>query len=158
MVGWFDAVEKGDVLRFGGCQDLMINKIDVLGHGEDWSGHLKICTHYVDTNGQRHGYVPRSDTLRRQLRPVYIELPGWSEPLADVRSFAGLPANARRYIAWMVRATLDVATRGGSSPVPLPHVRYIGVGPEPEQIIRDVPPTPELLRLADDDALVGEGR
>ena len=30
MVGWYDAVEKGDVLRYGGYQDLMINKIDAL--------------------------------------------------------------------------------------------------------------------------------
>jgi adenylosuccinate synthase len=26
MVGWYDAVEKGDALRYGGYQDLMINK------------------------------------------------------------------------------------------------------------------------------------
>ncbi|MGJ3241405.1 MAG: adenylosuccinate synthetase [Opitutales bacterium] len=155
MVGWFDAVEKGDVLRFGGCQDLMINKIDVLGHGDDWAGNLKICTHYVDTNGVAYGYVPRSDTLRQRLKPAYVELPGWREALTEVRSFADLPVNARRYIAWMVRATLDVASRNGTSPVPLPHVRYIGVGPAPEQIIRDVPPTPDLLALAADSALVG---
>ena len=30
MVGWYDAVEKGDALRYGGFQDLMINKLDAL--------------------------------------------------------------------------------------------------------------------------------
>ena len=39
MVGWFDAVEKGDTLRYGGFQDLMINKIDALGALPDWKGN-----------------------------------------------------------------------------------------------------------------------
>jgi adenylosuccinate synthase len=43
MVGWFDAVEKGDVLRYGGFQDLMINKADALTHSGEWKGDLLIC-------------------------------------------------------------------------------------------------------------------
>ena len=27
MVGWYDAVEKGDALRYGGFQDVMINAV-----------------------------------------------------------------------------------------------------------------------------------
>ena len=30
----------------------------------------------------------------------------------------------------------------------LPNLRYLGVGPQPSQIIKDVPATPELVRLA----------
>ena len=30
MVGWYDAVEKGEALKYGGFQDLVINKIDAL--------------------------------------------------------------------------------------------------------------------------------
>jgi len=33
--------------------------------------------------------------------------------------------------------------------VALPNLRYIGTGPDPDQIIRDVPPTKELLKLAE---------
>jgi adenylosuccinate synthase len=29
----------------------------------------------------------------------------------------------------------------------LPNLRYLGVGPEPSQIIKDVPATAELIRL-----------
>ena len=30
----------------------------------------------------------------------------------------------------------------------IPNLRYLGVGPEPSQIIKDVPPTVELVKLA----------
>ena len=67
-----------------------------------------------------------------------------------MRRFADLPANARRYTAAMMRAILDVAYDGGLRPVDdrLPNLRYLGVGPEPSQIIKDVPRTADLLRLA----------
>ena len=38
MVGWFDAVEKGDALRFGGFQDLIVNKLDALTYSDSWQG------------------------------------------------------------------------------------------------------------------------
>ena len=149
MVGWFDAVEKGDAIRFGGVQDLMINKIDVLGAGDDWSGELKICTHYVDADGKAYYTVPRNEALRKQLTPVYVSLPTWTEDISTVRSFADLPQNARTYIGWMVKATLDVAYQGSiPEDAELPNVRYIGVGPEPKQIISDLPDTRALLNEA----------
>jgi len=148
MVGWFDAVEKGDAIRYGGCQDLMINKIDVLGHGDDWQGNLKICVAYEDDNGNQYLGVPRSDAVRRQLKPVYREVPSWSEDLRVCRKWDQLPENARRYVAAMMKATIDAATRNGNSRVPLPNLRYLGVGPMPNQIIKDIPNTPTLLELA----------
>jgi len=33
-------------------------------------------------------------------------------------------------------------------PKDLPNLRYLGVGPLPSQIIKDVPPTLELIKLA----------
>jgi adenylosuccinate synthase len=47
----------------------------------------------------------------------------------------------------MMRATLDVAYHGESWPAKVPNLRYLGVGPEPSQIIKDVPPTAELVKL-----------
>lgn len=143
MVGWFDAVEKGDALRYGGCDDLVINKLDALSGAK----RLKICTAYERPNGERLIGVPRSDPERRTLRPVYAELEGWVEDLCDCRSFDALPRNAQRYLAVCVQATLAVASRGGH-PAVAPNVRYVGVGPDPAQIINDVPPTPELLSFA----------
>ncbi len=148
MVGWYDAVEKGDALRYGGYQDVMINKLDALTHCGEWNGDLLICTAYEDASGKRHHHVPRNDAIRKTLRPVYTKHPGWTEDVSKVRTFVGLPNNAQRYVAAMVKSLLDVAYHGEPLPAKLPNLRYLGVGPEPSQIIKDVPTTAELLKLA----------
>jgi adenylosuccinate synthase len=147
MVGWFDAVEKGDALRYGGFHDLVINKLDALSWSGAWQGgELLICTAYRAPDGSVLQHVPRNMELHRSLRPVYRQLPGWGEDISGVRSFAGLPAAARRYVANMLEATLTVACGPrGDWPASLPNVRYIGVGPDPEQIIGDIPSTDRLL-------------
>ncbi len=149
MVGWYDAVEKGDALRYGGFQDLMINKLDALTHSGAWNSELLICTAYEDATGRRHDHVPRNEAVRKTLRPVYTRHPGWAEDISTVRTFAGLPRNAQRYVAAMMRSLLNVAYADGVRPADarLPNLRYLGVGPEPSQIIKDVPATAELIRL-----------
>ena len=147
MVGWFDAVEKGDTLRYGGFHDLMINKTDALTYHGDWSGDLLICGSYEDAQGKRYHHVPRNEAVRKTLRPVYQSYAGWSEDISKVRHFADLPKNAQHYIAAMMRATLDVAYHGEHWPSALPNLRYLGVGPEPSQIIKDVPATADLIKL-----------
>ena len=148
MVGWYDAVEKGDTLRYGGFQDLMINKLDALTYSGDWSGELLLCTAYEDPTGRRHAHVPRNEAVRKSLRPVYARYPGWSEDVSKVRTFSGLPVNARRYVAGMIKAVLDVAYAGEARPAQLPNLRYLGVGPLPSQIVKDVPATADLVKLA----------
>lgn len=149
MVGWFDAVEKGDALRYGGFQDVMINKSDALTHSGDWRGELLICTAYEDAQGKRYAHVPRNEAVRKTLRPVYTKHAGWSEDISQVRRFADLPKNAQHYVAAMMKTTLDVAYAGETWPGPdkLPNLRYLGVGPEPSQIIKDVPATAQLVKL-----------
>jgi adenylosuccinate synthase len=50
----------------------------------------------------------------------------------------------------MMKTTLDVAYEGTAWPAAnqLPNLRYLGVGPEPSQIIKDVPSSAELVKLA----------
>lgn len=148
MVGWYDAVEKGDVLRYGGFQDLMINKLDALTWSGEWRGDVLICTAYEDASGRRYNHVPRNEAVRKSLRPVYARYPGWSEDISHVRRFADLPRNARRYAAAMLKTVFDLAYAGESWPSALPNLRYLGVGPLPSQIIKDVPPAKELIKLA----------
>jgi len=150
MVGWFDAVEKGDALRYGGYQDLMLNKSDALTHAGAWRGDLQICVAYVDPQGKRYAHVPRNEAVRRTLKPVYTSHPGWAEDISQVRHFADLPKNAQRYVAAMLKSILDVAYAGEPWPAAakLPNLRYLGVGPEPSQIIKDVPATADLVKLA----------
>lgn len=145
MVGWFDAVEKGDALRYGGYQDLALNKLDALSYGGDWQGgELALCVAYEAPDGSRVAHVPRDDAFRRTLKPVYKMLPGWSEDLSGIRRFADLPAAARRYVAEVMAAIVAVAY-GNRQPAVLPNLRYIGVGPLRSQIIKDVPTTGQLL-------------
>ncbi len=151
MVGWCDCVEKADALRYGGFQDIVINKLDALSPAGEWTGdELLVCTGYADALGQVYSHVPRNDALRRTLRPVYSRLPGWTEDISKVRSFAALPANARRYIAFVMKTLVDNAFNGvlPADPALLPNLRYIGVGPDPSQIIKDVPATAELIKMA----------
>ncbi len=150
MVGWFDAVEKGDALRYGGFQDLIINKLDALTYSGDWlGGELLICVAYLAPDGTRYQQVLRDSAFRQTLRPVFLQYPGWSEDISKIRSFDDLPTNAKRYVAGMVKGTLDIAYRDGHRPKILPNLRYIGVGPEPAQIIDDVPETAALLSLVE---------
>lgn len=148
MVGWYDAVEKGDALRYGGYQDLVLNKLDALTYAGDWQGELQICTAYEDATGNTVYHVPRDDNYRRTLKPVYKKLPGWSEDISSVRTFSELPAAAQTYVAWMMRALIEVANHGDANKNKIPNLRYIGVGPAPSQIIKDVPEISELLKLA----------
>ncbi len=147
MVGWYDAVEKGDALRYGGFQDVMINKLDALTYSGAWNGELLICTAYQDSSGKRYTHVPRNELTRKSLKPVYVAYPGWSEDVSGARKFSDLPVAARRYVAAMVKSLLDVAYANEPWPKELPNLRYLGVGPLPSQIIKDVPPTSELVKL-----------
>lgn len=149
MVGWFDAVEKGDALRYGGFQDLAINKIDALSQNEEWAGSLKICVAYQDKAGNRISHVPRDETYRSELKAVYEDYEGWTEDISSVRRFDDLPIQAQKYVAGMVKGICDVAYEG-SDPATLVNLRYIGVGPDPDQIIKDVPETRELLAILTD--------
>jgi adenylosuccinate synthase len=47
----------------------------------------------------------------------------------------------------MVRSLIEVA-HPDKLPAVLPNLRYLGVGPLPSQIIKDVPATAELIKLA----------
>jgi adenylosuccinate synthase len=77
---------------------------------------------------------------------VYTQHAGWAEDISGIRKFADLPKNAQRYTAAMVRSLIEVAYPE-KLPAVLPNLRYLGVGPEPSQIIKDVPSTADLLAL-----------
>ncbi len=148
MVGWSDLVEKADALRYGGYDDMVLNKLDALSpHGEWKGGDLQLCTGYRDSAGKIHQGVPRNDAVRRQLQPIYATLPGWTADITKVRSYAQLPPEARRYVAFTMAEIVRLAARGGELAT-LPNLRYIGVGPDPEQIISDIPSTRELIKQA----------
>ncbi|MEK9772010.1 MAG: adenylosuccinate synthetase [Opitutae bacterium] len=145
MVGWFDAVEKGNALRYGGFDQIVINKLDALTLDNTVTPELKICTAYKLPDGKITKLVPRNESLRQKLQPIYQTLPGWTDELRGLTSFAELPAEAQDYIAVMLSSLVDVAYPNGWKNEKLPEIRFIGVGPDPGEIISDLPPAFDLL-------------
>jgi adenylosuccinate synthase len=50
-----------------------------------------------------------------KLKPVYVELPGWSQSTAGARSLDELPENARAYIKYIenvIEAPVDIISTG----------------------------------------------
>jgi len=125
----------------------MINKIDALTWAGDWNDDLLICTGYRTTDGKILRHVPRHEEVRKTLTPVYERHVGWGEDISEARQWADLPAAAQRYVAAMMKAIVSCAYAGEPLPAVLPNLRYLGVGPLPAQIIKDVPSTAELLKL-----------
>lgn len=149
MVGWFDAVEAGWALKHAGAHELILNKLDVLNLQGDWQGPLKICTSYKKPDGTLVYDLPTSDAERQKLTPVYEETPGWTEEISHLRHFSQLPEAAQVYVAKLYRASVMAAFDNN---IPrdalLPPLRFIGVGPNPGQVIMDVPEPGRLLTLS----------
>ena len=92
-VGWFDSVVMRHSRRVSGITNLSLNCIDVLS-GLDT---VKICVAY-DLDGERIDYYPASLEQLKRCKPIYEELPGWSEDITGVRHLDELPENARNYV------------------------------------------------------------
>jgi len=125
----------------------VINKLDALTLDPSVPPTIKICVAYRTAGGQIIKKVPRTEALRRQLSPVYEAFPGWEEDLRKVKSFGALPLHAKEYIARMLSSVIDVAYPDGWLGKKLPQLRFIGVGPDPSEIISDLPTTEEILQI-----------
>ena len=97
--GWFDAVAIKQVVQINSLSGLCLSKLDVL----DGLPKIRICIGYEDANGEP--VRPRFDSeYYSEIRPVYEDLPGWTESTAGARSLDDLPAAARDYIARIEQA------------------------------------------------------
>lgn len=91
--GWFDAVVVRTAARLSGLNAMALTKIDVLSG----LSTLRVCTGYRYRD-REYDEVPASAHTLDQVTPIYEELPGWTEPLTDMRSLDALPRNARQYV------------------------------------------------------------
>ncbi len=119
-VGWLDLVAVRYSAMLSGATSLAVTLMDVL------SGlpRLRICTKYEVAGGEpavTDRFIPDGDLLA-DVRPVYTELPGFTEDITAVRSRADLPGAARAY--------LDLIEEVVGVPI-----RLIGVGPARDQVI-----------------------
>jgi len=92
-VGWFDSVVLRHARRVSGITDLSINSIDVLT-GLDT---VKICVAY-ELDGKEITEYPANLNDLKRCKPIYEELPGWTEDITSVQSLEALPENARHYL------------------------------------------------------------
>lgn len=92
-VGWLDTVVLRHARRVSGLDYLALMLFDVLS-GLDT---LKICVAY-ELDGRRIESMPPTIPQLQRCKPVYEELPGWSEDISGVKSIGKLPEAARNYI------------------------------------------------------------
>ena len=125
--GWLDLVILRYAAQINGLDEFALTKLDVLSGLE----RLKVAVAYV-----REGAGPERSRRERievfpaefgveslaEWKPIYEELPGWTEDISGARSRDELPPAAREYVA---RIEEEVG-------VP---ITLIGVGPGREQTI-----------------------
>jgi adenylosuccinate synthase len=92
-VGWMDAVPLRYAVAVNSVSSIMLNKLDILSGLET----VRLCVAY-QIDGRRIETWPSSGAALGRAVPIYEDFPGWAEPIHDVRSLAGLPENARRYV------------------------------------------------------------
>jgi adenylosuccinate synthase len=114
--GWLDLVALRHAARLNGMTEMIMTKADVL-QGLDV---VRVCVAY-ELDGQR---THRADPRRLgEVRPLYEELPGFRESLAECRRAEDLPRTVRRIVE-----LAEVQTGVG--------VSWLSVGPAREQSIR----------------------
>ncbi len=91
--GWFDAMLLKYSARINGIQEMAVTKLDVLSHLDE----IQVCTGYR-LNGKILKTFPTDEKRLDNLKPVYESIPGWRQPLTDIKQYNDLPDNAKRYI------------------------------------------------------------
>ena len=117
--GWFDAVSMKYAVLVGGLTSIALTKIDVFDHFDE----IKICTAYKDIrNGKIYTSYPENVFIHKYLEPVYETHKGWNTDITNIRNFADLPENTRKYIK-RLEEILEVP------------VSTVSVGPDREQTV-----------------------
>jgi adenylosuccinate synthase len=91
--GWFDSVAARFSHRLNGFTGAAVTRLDVL----DTFPKLKICAAYK-LGGKVISDFPASLAELDKCVPVYEELDGWMTPTSDIRTYAKLPSEARKYL------------------------------------------------------------
>lgn len=116
-IGWLDLVAVRYAAMLNGITEIAITLLDVLAGFET----IRVCTAYRTNEGTTDVFPPDADDLAR-VAPVWTELPGFTDEIANARVRAELPRHAKAYIEFI------------ESTVGLP-IRIVGVGPDREQTI-----------------------
>jgi adenylosuccinate synthase len=91
--GWFDAPIARYATRVNGLTDFFLTKLDVLTGWEQ----IPVCVAY-EIDGKRVEELPYNQTDFHHAKPIYENLPGWSEDITKAKTFSDLPKNAQGYV------------------------------------------------------------
>ena len=117
--GWFDAVTMRYAVLVGGLTTIALTKVDVF----DQFDEIKVCTAYKDTrNGKIYNSYPTDVYMHKYLEPVYESHQGWKSNITDIKNYAELPENCKKYLA-RLEELLGVP------------ISIVSVGPDREQTI-----------------------
>ncbi|CAB5009111.1 unannotated protein [freshwater metagenome] len=94
--GWFDAPIARFATRINGLTDTFLTKLDVLT-GFD---QIPVCVAY-DVDGTRYEELPMTQTGFHHAKPIYENMPGWTEDISGAREVSDLPINARNYVKFL---------------------------------------------------------
>lgn len=113
--GWLDLVALKYAVMINGVTKLVITKSDVLDNFDE----IRIATAFHNHNGTVNK-LPFS--LEEELQPLYVEMKGWTTPVASCKTMEELPPRFKRFIQFIEKET----------GVP---VEIISVGPDRTQTI-----------------------
>ena len=115
--GWLDLNVVKFSNKLNGFNSINLTKLDVLTGIET----LKVATHYELDGNKLVGSFPSDVNELARCKPVYTDMPGWSEDITKVTSFEGLPENAQKYIRF-IEKEMEVP------------VTWVGTGPAREEM------------------------
>ena len=122
--GWFDAVAARYSAALNGFTSLVLTRLDVL----DGFSPIKVCTAYR-VDGQVTEHFPTNTSILERCKPVYEEIPGWTEPTASVQRLDDLPEGALHYVKRLeelVGVRIDLISTGPQRQETIPIRPIIG--------------------------------
>lgn len=108
--GWFDAVALRHAIQINSVSGICLTKLDVL----DGLETVKVCVGYKTPNGEITRPPIGCDSYK-DIEPIYVELPGWSESTFGLTKLEQLPENAKAYIHFLeeqIEAPIDIISTG----------------------------------------------
>jgi len=90
-IGWMDLPQLKYSARVNGMTGLFITKLDVLRG----INPVRICDYYELGNERFYNMDEVDGGLLDQIKPHYLEFPGFNEDISDIKSFDYLPAKAK---------------------------------------------------------------
>ncbi|MCK0744009.1 adenylosuccinate synthase [Chromohalobacter nigrandesensis] len=98
--GWFDAVALRHAVQINSVSGLCLTKLDVL----DGLENIRVCIGYRSKDDAIIDHPVDSEGYEA-VKPLYQDLPGWSESTLGAKRIEDLPNNARAYISFLEEQT-----------------------------------------------------